>query len=622
MSVVVSKARTALAIGLLNIARVAAYKAGIKTGWGKVRRVHAAMPVGPFFNPVTVAPSDAKCAQHWLTQGLLFSHLKFSINDTPPDWNANPLNGKRIPRPQRNWWEIPDFDPDVGDIKLIWELSRMDWALAFAQRARNGDELALNRLNGWLVDWCIHNKPYQGPNWKCGQEAAIRVMHLAMVALILRQVQSPAVGLRDLVRVHLRRIAPTVHYAMAQDNNHGTSEAAALFIGGSWLASLGAEEREEGEEEGKRWQEAGRYWLEDRAARLIGPDGGFSQYSLNYHRVMLDTLCMAEVWRLHMALPAFSTHWRGQASLATRWLQCMINPDNGDGPNVGANDGARLLQLTDTPYRDHRPTVQLATCLFEGKSAYAQDGTWNHPLHWLDLAVPTDVAAPPATLVADDGGFAMLRVGSTMALLRYPRFRFRPSQADALHLDLWVGGENLLRDGGSYSYNTEERWLRYFGGVASHNTVQFDDRDQMPRISRFLFGDWLKTSFVIPLRSDAAGVHFSAGYCDGSKASHRRYVSLAPSSLKVVDEVQGFRKKAVLRWRMAPGRWTLEQLPDGICVANGLCILTVSVDVPIKRCELVQGMESRHYMEKTVVPVLELEIECAGRFTTSVRWPD
>ncbi len=622
MSVFLSKARTALAIGLPNIARVVAYKVGIKTGWSKVRRVHAEAPVGPFFKPVTAAPLDAVCAQTWQTQGLLFSHLRFAVTDTPPDWHANPLGGKRMPQPQRNWWEIPDFDAEVGDIKLIWELSRMDWALAFAQRARNGDEAALNRLNGWLADWCIHNKPYQGPNWKCGQEASIRVMHLAMVALMLGQVQSPAVGLRDLVRVHLQRIAPTVHYAMAQDNNHGTSEAAALFIGGSWLASLGAEE---GKEEGKRWQDTGRRWLEDRAARLIGPDGGFSQYSLNYHRVMLDTLCMAEVWRLHMALPAFSTHWLGQASLATRWLHCMINPDNGDGPNVGANDGARLLQLTDTAYRDHRPTVQLATHLFEGKSAYAEAGHWNHPLHWLGLAVQADLAAPAATLVADDGGFAVLRVGSAMVMLRYPRFRFRPSQADALHLDLWLGSENVLRDGGSYSYNTEDRWLSYFGGTASHNTVQFDDRDQMPRISRFLFGDWLKTSFVEPLRSDAEGVHFSAGYSvgyqDRMKASHRRHVSLGPSSLKVVDEVQGFAQKAVLRWRLAPGRWTLQQQADGVCVTDGLHTLTVNADMPIKRCELVEGWESRHYMEKTAIPVLEVEADRAGSFTTSIGWP-
>ena len=56
----------------------------------------------------------------------------------------------------------------------------------------------------------------------------------------------------------------------------------------------------------------------------------------------------------------------------------------------------------------------------------------------------------PVSLMAEDGGFAMLRQEKVLAMLRYPRFRFRPSQADVLHLDLWIGAENILRDGGSF----------------------------------------------------------------------------------------------------------------------------------------------------------------------------
>lgn len=34
----------------------------------------------------------------------------------------------------RNWWEIPDFDLAVGDIKAVWEASRFDWVPALAQK--------------------------------------------------------------------------------------------------------------------------------------------------------------------------------------------------------------------------------------------------------------------------------------------------------------------------------------------------------------------------------------------------------------------------------------------------------------------------------------------------------
>lgn len=611
------KARTAWGLGAGSIARAILYRLGVQLGLNPVRRLKADTPQGPFFSPAQRTEAEViPVAQEWNSQALLFSHWPFALSYSPPDWLANPLSGERVASPDRGWWQIPDFDSAVGDIKLIWELSRMDWVLAFAQRANQGDQVSLDRLNTWLASWCEHNPPYKGPNWKCGQEASIRVMHLAMAALILGQVRMAELGLRELLRLHLQRIAHTVQYAMAQDNNHGTSEAAALFIGGSWLAALGVKE-------GEGWASAGRYWLENRAARLIGKQGSFSQYSLNYHRVMLDTLCMVEVWRQHITLPAFSERLNSRALAATEWLRHMVNPVNGDGPNVGANDGARLLQLSTTPYRDHRPTVQLAMALFAGKRAYVQPGPYDHALQWLGVDRPLEMASPTGSYVADDGGFAMLRRGAVMVMLRYPRFRFRPSQADVLHLDLWLGVDNLLRDAGTYSYNSEPQWLNYFGGTAGHNTVQFDGRDQMPRLSRFLLGDWLKTERMQPLQEDDLSSHFSAGYRDGQGASHHRSVSLHEAALHVVDQVQGFSHQAVLRWRLLPGDWELQQFPDGARLTLSTArqfTLNVSADVPITRCELVEGWESRHYFEKTPLPVLEVEIQQAATLTTQLHW--
>lgn len=613
----VTKARTLIALGLSNVARVAGYRLGVKCSLNSVRRLQAGVPHGPFFLPIQANRFvDAPAVSAWQTSALLFSHWRIALTEDPPDWLANPLNGQRISGPDRSWWQIPDFDPVVGDIKLIWELSRMDWVLAFSQRASQGDAAALKRLNEWLADWCNHNPPYKGPNWKCGQEASIRVMHLSMAALILGQACSATSGLRDLIHLHLQRIAPTVQYAMAQDNNHGTSEAVALFIGGSWLVALGLKE-------GERWANTGRRWLENRAARLIGPQGSFSQYSLNYHRVMLDTFCMAEVWRRNLALPSFSEHWQSRALAATEWLRHMVNSINGDGPNLGANDGARLLQLTNTPYRDHRPTVQLAMALFDRKRAYEQPGTYDHPLQWLGVDLPSDIAPATKSYEADDGGFAMLRRGAVMALLHYPRFRFRPSQADALHLDLWLGSDNVLRDAGTFSYNTEPEWLSYFGGTASHNTIQFDDRDQMPRLSRFLLGDWLRTTWLQPLKEDAQGTYFGAAYRDGQGSAHRRHIILEDTLLRVEDVVTGFACKAVLRWRLRPRYWQMEDEPGKLCLVSRLDpkqMLTVRSNKSIARYELVEGWESLHYMEKTEVSVLEIEVREPCSLVTELRW--
>lgn len=608
MSLLVTKAKTAAALGVANLARAIIYRVGVRLGFNPVRRIQASVPAGGFFRTGRWS-AVSLTAPSWRETAKLFSCYSFPVTDMPPDWHANPLTGMRIAQPERDWWLIPDFDPAVGDIKVIWELSRFDWVIAFAQQARAGNTEVLERLNNWLNDWCLQNPPYKGPNWKCGQEASIRVMHLAMAALILEQAKMSSSALADLIEVHLRRIEPTIGYAMAQDNNHGTSEAAAMFIGGSWLASLGRSK-------GVKWAEIGHKWLENRASRLIAEDGSFSQYSLNYHRVMIDTFSMVEVWRRRLDLPEFSSNLQKRVKAATHWLYTMVNRWNGDGPNLGANDGARLLQLAVTDYRDFRPSAQLAAVLFTGARAYNETGVWNEPLQWLGLELPDTCLRNPKSEVFNHGGFAVLCDEDVKAVFRYPRFRFRPSQADVLHVDLWLKNRNLLRDAGTYSYNTETRWLRYFPGTESHNTIQFDDRDQMPRLSRFLFGDWLKTNVFKPLTCLEGEQTLTAGYKDAQNTSHIRTIRLSPDLLGVTDKVSGFKEKAVLRWRLEPGDWQMK----GDILTNGFHTIKVESDAPIKRYELVQGWESRYYLDKQLTPVLEVEVNQPSVLTTEYRW--
>lgn len=609
------KARTAIALGLPNIARAVGYRLGVRIGLNKVRRLHAAVPVAPFFEASRLPPLDAPVVSGWQHEAKWFGYWPVPVGDAPPDWFANPLSGARVERPERTWWQIPDFDPRVGDIKAIWEASRMDWVLAFAQRARQGDAAALARLNAWLGDWCGRNAPYAGPNWKCGQEASIRVMHLAAAAMILGQVHETLPGLRALIELHLQRIAPTVSYAMAQDNNHGTSEAAALFIGGTWLALSGVSRA-------RQWAAVGRRMLENRAARLIGAQGTFSQYSVNYHRLMLDTFSWVETWRRLVKAPTFSRALYDRARAATDWLHAMTDPQSGDVPNVGANDGARLLPLSNAPYRDFRPSVHLAVAVFHGRVAYENEPAADAMTRWLAVPQGAEEAAAPGNMQADDGGFAVLRKGRAMALLRYPRFRFRPCQADGLHVDFWWNGKAHLRDAGTFSYNTEPRWLDYFGGVTSHNTVQFDGREQMPRLSRFLFGDWLKTEEIEPLHGGAP-VTVAASYRDRRGAHHRRALRLHDDRLEVEDQVSGFEKNAVLRWRLRPGQWRVEPAPDGAGVVvseAGGERLVVTATSPVARCELVEGWESLHYLEKTPAPVLELEVHQGCTLVSRYYW--
>jgi hypothetical protein len=490
----------------------------------------------------------------------------------------------------------------MGDIKGIWETSRFDWLIAMAQRAALGEAGELDRLNRWLIDWNSSNPPYSGPNWKCGQEASIRVFHLALAALLLDEVDSPPPALLDLVEIHLRRVAPTMSYAVAQQNNHATSEAAALFIGGTWLQHCNRPI-------GATMAGRGVHQLQKLAAMLIARDGSFSQHSLNYHRMMLDTYCLAECWRRRLRHPPFSNGTIDRLQAATLWLRQFVNPSTGDGPNLGANDGAHICSLTDAGYRDFRPTLQLATKLYLNKRAIAQRGIWDQPLKWLDLPEPTTTLEEPASVSFDDGGIHVLRNKMAVVYMRYPRFQFRPSQADALHVDLWVAGANLARDAGSFSYcDADEN--NYFAGTAAHNTVQFDGRDQMPRFGRFLFGGWLNTRCLTLVKDIAGAVVAEAGYRDIWGAEHHRSIRLEDCRLICSDLLSGTAAGAVLRWRLAPGDWRTE----GCSVTNG--VVRIKVEGDYGRLRLLDGWESPFYGRKFKVPIVEVELGIPAKVTT------
>jgi len=198
----------------------------------------------------------------------------------------------------------------------------------------------------------------------------------------------------------------------------------------------------------------------------------------------------------------------------------------------------------------------------------------------------------------EDGGYAVWRRGSVMAMLRCPReFRHRPSQCDILHFDLWCGGRNLLRDAGSYSYNCEEPWLSYFGSSSAHNTIRFDDRDPMRKLSRFLYGDWPRGDVQIEGRESALLSRLPGMF-------HGRIVEPTESGFTVIDNIGGRFKQAVLRWRLDPDQtWDIE---GNGCRSEALELRIRTVPEGLTATsQLAEGWESLYYLQKSPLPVFD-----------------
>jgi hypothetical protein len=131
-----------------------------------------------------------------------------------------------------------------------------------------------------------------------------------------------------------------------------------------------------------------------------------------------------------------------------------------------------------------------------------------------------------------------------------------------------------------------------------------------------LFGDWLKADIIVPVKEADDAVTAAAGYTDSQGASHRRKLALSSRELRVEDAVSGFKQKAILRWRLLPGDWRI----DGNTIRLGELALRISASVPIARLTLTVGWESRYYLKKEPVPVLEVEIHQSGNLITEYQF--
>lgn len=432
----------------------------------------------------------------------------------PPNWFRNPWTGVIIPR-SRHWAAVNDFAH--GDIKIIWELSRFGWVYPLVRAYwRTGDSGLAEVFWTWLESWRAANPPNTGPNWRCGQEASIRLMAWVFALWAFEDCPSTTDGrvsvLLEMLEVTGERIESHLDYALSQENNHGISEATGLLTLGllfpwwRWAA---------------RWEARGREVLARLAGVLIYDDGGFSQHSFNYQRLMLHDYA----WAARLAQLAgrpLDGQTLGRIGASTRLLASFLNAYDGSPPNHGANDGARILPLDNTDYPDCRGAVQMAG-MASGAGRLCRSGPWDESVAWL-FGFESTLGCSEDTFdgerMALTSGYAGWRGDGTDIFLHVPQFRHRPAHADLLHCDIAWKGRKITCDPGTYSYNAPPPFDQALAGTRFHNTVEVDGRDQMNQVSRFIWIPWPRCSVI-------GGGALAGGRCRWLVAEHEGYLRLA-----------------------------------------------------------------------------------------------
>jgi hypothetical protein len=474
----------------------------------------------------------------------------------------------------RYWTDLERHqgDPPNGDVKLIWEMGRFGWAFTLGRAYRVSDDerypLAFWELLESFID---ANPPYFGSHWTSAQEVALRLMALSFSAQVFnRSIHSTAerkVRLGRAIAFHAARIPPSMSYARAQGNNHLLVEAVGLYTAGVILHS---------HPDAVCWLRIGWRWSNKALLDQIAADGSYVQQSTNYHRLMLQAaLCLHTLAISNGDVFSEITHQR--LAQAVRWLYKLLDSQSGRVPNLGPNDGAYILPLSECPFHDYRPVLQAASQAFIG-DPFFEPGLWDELALWLpgQAAKNKSKSGQQRSVSMRDRKDScqplVLYSQNSWAYLRAANFKHRPGHADQLHMDLWCRGLNVASDAGTYLYNAEQPWDNALSSTFVHNTVSVDGQDQMTRAGRFLWLDWAQARDIM-LEKPADGSWLrAAAWHDGYRrlgVSHRRAVTAFQDDRWLVEDTltstglpAGEQSRlfiARLHWLLPDWPWSLSE---------------------------------------------------------------
>ncbi|OYD44533.1 heparinase [Sphingobacterium cellulitidis] len=404
------------------------------------------------------------------------------------DWVTNRDNGYKY-NINKHWSEIADLSKEAGDIKYVWEKSRFSWALKLIRYDYYFKKDLSEQVFCEIDSWIENNPINHGPNWRCSQEISLRIFNWYILLSYYKDSKSFTqvrwAKIQKVIYASLHHVYHHIDFSrIAVRNNHAITESLFLALSNILFPFI---------KETKVWGNKGRNWFEEEIEYQIYPDGTFLQYSMNYHRVVIQLLTLGISLTEKADLP-FSNIVYERAYKSLNFLYQCSQEENGWLPNYGSNDGALFFPFTELDYRDFRPQLNSLHYILTGNHLFTFSEV-NEETKWWNL-IPSkyysfsSLERKEGFLDFPDGGYVLLRDLDSFTFIRCGSHKDRPAQADNLHLDIWVKGENLLKDSGSYKYNTTQENINYFMGTRSHNSVSVNRESQMLKGSRFIWYYW------------------------------------------------------------------------------------------------------------------------------------
>lgn len=433
---------------------------------------------------VTRCPSEtiAAAAKRILQGDVRYFSNEWKSLGLEWDYVTNPANGYRYNKLQ-HWTKVNDFNEAAGDIKFVWEPSRFSSLYTIVRNDYHNNEDHSEFAIGRIIDWIDKNPLNCGPNYKCSQETSLRVLNWLFALNYYKN--SEALTKERWQKIitsicwQIDHVYKNINFSrISVRNNHAITETLTLYLIGLFFPEMPS---------AKQWKKNGKRWFEQEVEYQFEPDGTYTQQSMNYQRVVTQLLTLG-IALAERNGEQFSDIVYQRAYANVNFLYQMQDEQSGWLPNYGSNDGALFFQFSEADYRDYRPQLDALHYVLTGEPLY---GKLLEDAEWYGVSLSNERRLNPlkrkqGLTSFKNGGYFVVRNDDEMIFVRCGSFKGRVVP-DQMHIDVWSNGENLLMDGGSYLYNTDEMTRAYFAGTESANCIMLDDNGQMKKGPRFVW---------------------------------------------------------------------------------------------------------------------------------------
>lgn len=338
------------------------------------------------------------------------------------------------------------------DIRAVWEPARLQHVTILLNWLRHQPqapatvrikEFARNELLGWLGD----NPFLYGPHYLSAMECALRLPVFFYGLKILNNLSDgDAEALLKGIFLHSWWIEKNLSLYSSL-GNHTVCEAMGLVFAGALFGDS---------DSGKRWLQKGIELLDQELPHQILADGGPAEQAFGYHRFVLDVYRLAvnflEANGLKRCNEIKERLLLGEAFLASFEVQGAAVPAFGD-----YDDG-----------------YAVAPGLFPSRPTVIKQYFISKTFHQSGYTIVRTESGAQLTLDHGPLGLAPL---------------YNHGHADALSVTLSVCGVPFLTDGGTYRYNGDPVYRRYFKSTRAHSTVTIDNLDQAVQMTGFVWGE-------------------------------------------------------------------------------------------------------------------------------------